>query len=301
MSLQSFIPTPQFSDYKEDFKDHYVLSRSEDGVIVAQAHTLGGPIQLNVENHRSISQLFKVIGGDPDNEIMIFTGTGPHFMASVDPDGFSLEAEDLEYWAYEYAYKDGCNNVSSLINDLEIPTIGAMNGPGFNAELCLMCDITICTEDTVIFDPHFAALGSVPGSGIHSCMQELLGVKPAAYALLTSEPINAQRALELGLVNEVVPRDHLLMRAKEIADDIMLLARTTRRLTTQIIRRPWKKRIVNDLDSGFGTHMFSHLANRVPIHTDINTEIDTEKQDSSKRSYKYYRKLLEAIDEAAKN
>src|SRR5690349_22234400 len=50
----------------------------------------------------------------------------------------SLEQEDLQYWAYEYAYKDGRINVSSLINDLEIPTIGVLNGPGFHTEICLM-------------------------------------------------------------------------------------------------------------------------------------------------------------------
>jgi enoyl-CoA hydratase/carnithine racemase len=294
MSLQNFIPTPQFSDYKEVFKENYKLSRSSDGVIVAEAHTLGGSIQLNVENHRSVGQLFKTIGADPENEVMIFTGTGPHFMASIDPEGFALEHENLEHWAYEYAYKDGRINVASLINDIEVPTIGAMNGPGFHSELCLMCDITICTEDTVIFDPHFAGIGSVPGDGIHSCLQELLGVKRAAYALLTGEPINAQRALELGLVNEVVPRDQLLSRAKELADDIMLQARTTRRLTTQIIRRPWKKRIVDDLDGGFGIQMFSHLAKRDALHEGVDP-------DNLDGSNKYYTKLLTALEEAAKN
>ncbi|NIB38690.1 enoyl-CoA hydratase/isomerase family protein [Pseudomaricurvus alkylphenolicus] len=289
MSLQNFVPTPQFSDYQEIFKENYKLSRSDDGVILAEAHTLDGPIQLSVENHRSVGQLFKTIGADPDNEVMIFTGTGPHFMLSIDPDGFALEAEDLEYWAYEYAYKDGRINVASLINDLEIPTIGAMNGPGFHSELCLMCDITICTEDTVIFDPHFAGLGSVPGDGIHSCLQELLGVKRAAYALLTGHTIDAQKALELGLVNEVVPRDQLIPRAKELADDMMLQSRTTRRLTTQIVRRPWKKRIVDDLDGGFGIQMFSHLTKRDTMHVDV---------EESAKNKKYFERLFEIRDKA---
>ena len=275
MSLQRFIPTPEFEDYKEVFKDNYKLSRSDNGVITAQAHTLNGPIQLSVENHRSVGQLFKTIGADPENEVMIFTGTGPHFMMSVDPTGFELESEDLEYWAYEYAYKDGRINVASLINDLEIPTIGAMNGPGFHSELCLMCDLTICTEDTVIFDPHFQGIGSVPGDGIHSCLQELLGVKRAAYALLTGQAIDAQKALELGLVNEVVPRDRLIPRAQELANDIMKQARTTRRLTTQIIRRPWKKRIVDDLDGGFGIQMFSHLSKRDALHVGVDEKTES--------------------------
>lgn len=265
MSLTNFLPTPEFEDYKEHFKNFYKLERREDGVLLVQAHTRGGPIQLSVENHRSVGQLFKTIGADPDNEIMIFTGSGEEFMMDSDPAGFKLEEENLDYWAYEYAYKDGRINVSSLINDLEIPTIGALNGPGFHTELCLMCDISICTEDTVIFDLHYD-IGSVPGDGIHSCFQELLGVKRAAYALLTGQAIDAKTALEYGMVNEIVPREKLVERAHQIADHIMTQPRTTRRLTTQIVRRPWRQRITNDLDGGFGIQMFGHLAKKRAMH-----------------------------------
>ena len=79
MSLVDFVDTPKFAEYKERFKQHYKLERREDGVILAQAHTSGGPIQLSVENHRSVGQLFKTIGADPENEVMIFTGFGRGF------------------------------------------------------------------------------------------------------------------------------------------------------------------------------------------------------------------------------
>lgn len=265
MSLQKFVPTPKFEDYKEQFKDFYKMERREDGVLLVRAHTNGGPIQLSVENHRSLGQMLKVIGADPENEILILTGSGDEFMMDSDPEGFKLEEEQLDYWAYEYAYKDGRINVSSLVNDLEIPTIGVLNGPGFHTEICLMCDITICSEDATIFDLHYD-IGSVPGDGIHSCFQELLGVKRAAYALLTGQAIDARTALEYGMVNEVLPRDRLVARAYQIADHIMTQPRTTRRLTTQIVRRPWKQRIVNDLDGGFGIQMFGHLAKKRAMH-----------------------------------
>lgn len=293
MSLQGFIETPSFEEYREVFKDHYELDRSADGIIVAKAHTRGGSVQLNVQNHRSVGQLFKTIGADPENEVMIFTGTGANFMASVDPDGFQLEEEDLHYWAYEYAFKDGRRNTLSLIGDLEIPTIGALNGAGFHSELCLMCDLTICSDDAVIFDPHFAGIGSVPGDGIHSCFQELLGVKRAAYALLTGEPITAQKALEYGLVNEVVPRDRLLDRAKELAQAILEQDRTTRRLATQVIRRPWKKRVADDLDGGFGMQMFAHVARNQALHT--GTAESDEQKDS------YFARLRQVIAASRKS
>jgi len=266
MSLTKFVPTPDFNEYSERFKEQYKLERRADGVILVQAHTKDGPIQLSVENHRALGQLFKTIGADPKNEVMIFTGSGKDFMMDADPEGFQLEQEDLAYWAYEYAYKDGRINVSSLINDLEIPTIGVLNGPGFHSEICLMCDLTICSEDTIIYDLHYD-IGSVPGDGIHSCFQELLGVKRAAYALLTGEAINAKTALEYGMVNEIVPRENLLERAWLLADHIMTQPRTTRRLTTQIVRRPWRQRITNDLDGGFGIQMFAHLAKKKAVHS----------------------------------
>ncbi len=202
MSLQEFLPTPKLEEYKEFFKDFYSMERRDDGVLLVQAHTNGGPIQLSVQNHRSLGQLLKVIGADPENEVLIFSGTGEEFMVDADPTGFEIEAEDNVYWSYEYAYKDGRINVSSMVNDLEIPTIGILNGSGFHSEIVLMCDITIAAEDAIIFDLHYA-IGSVPGDGIHTAFQEVLGTKRAAYALLTGEAIEFEHdKLQINLTKD---------------------------------------------------------------------------------------------------
>ena len=265
MSLSPFVPTPDFAEYSARFKDHFLMERRADGVLLVKAHTQGGSLQLSVENHRALGQMLKTVGADPKNEVLILTGSGDDFMMKIDPEGFALEHQDLRYWAYEYAYKDGRINVGALINDLEIPTIGVFNGSGAHAEICLMCDLTLCAEEAVLFDPHFT-MGSVPGDGIHSCLIELLGVKRAAYALITGQRIDAAAALDYGLVNEVLPRAKVLDRAWQLADHIMRQPRVTRRLTTQIIRRPWRKRIADDLDGGFGIQMFAHLAKNEAIH-----------------------------------
>jgi enoyl-CoA hydratase/carnithine racemase len=265
MSLQEFLPTPKLEEYSELFKDFFRMSRRPDGVLLVEAHTAGGPVQLSVQNHRALGQMLKVVGADPENELMILTGSGEEFMMDSDPEGFALEEADMPYWAYEYAYKDGRINVSSLVNDLEIPTIGIMNGPGFHSEIVLMCDLTLAAEDATIFDLHYD-IGSVPADGIHNAFQELLGTKRAAYALLTGEAITPQKALDYGLVNEVLPRDQLVERAYRIADHIMAQPRVTRRLTTQIVRRPWKRRVMEDLDGGFGIQMFGHVAKSMSIH-----------------------------------
>jgi enoyl-CoA hydratase/carnithine racemase len=275
VSLQKFVPTPRFEEYRETFKDFFKMDRREDGVLLVQAHTLDGPIQLSVQNHRALGQMLKVVGADPQNEVLILTGSGDEFMMRSDPHGFELETEDMPYWAYEYAYKDGRINVSALVNDLEIPTIGLFNGPGFHSEIVLMCDITLAAEGAVFFDLHYD-IGSVPADGIHNALQELLGTKRAAYALLTGEAIDANKALEYGLVNEVVPRDRLIERGYQLADHIMSQPRVTRRLTTQIVRRPWKKRITDDLDGGFGIQMFAHVSKQKTIHGDehIRSTVD---------------------------
>ena len=265
MPTRAFVAPPQLADYAERFKDYFTFERRADGVLLVRGHTRGGPILLSVEDHRALGQMLKTVGADPKNEILILSGTGDEFMMDTDEDGFALEDEDLSYWAYEYAYKDGRINVSALVNDLEIPTIGVLNGPGFHTEICLMCDLTICSDDAVLFDLHYD-IGSVPGDGIHSCFQELLGVKRAAYALLTGEAIDAQRALEYGMVNEVVPRAQLIDRAWQLADHIMSQPRTIRRLTTQIVRRPWRQRITDNLDGGFGIQMFGHVAQKASVH-----------------------------------
>jgi enoyl-CoA hydratase/carnithine racemase len=150
----------------------------------------------------------------------------------------------------------------AMIQDVEVPTIGVLNGSGGHAELALMCDICIMADDAIIADPHFL-YDIVPGDGIHSCLIELMGVRRAAYAMYMSEKITAQKALEYGLVNEVVPYDRLIPRAYEIADFIMKRHRTVRRLTAQVVKRPWKQRIVDDLDMTFGTEMFGDFCKNV--------------------------------------
>lgn len=69
MSLQEFIPSPKF----DEDKDFFDLARREDGVLLARAHTVGGPVQLSVQNHRAPGQFLKTVGADPENELLILT------------------------------------------------------------------------------------------------------------------------------------------------------------------------------------------------------------------------------------
>ena len=265
MSLTSYVPTPKFEEYKELFKEHFIMER-RDGIIELCMHTLGGDTQWSFELHRALWQAFQVVGADPENEVMILTTAGDTWIANMDDSSFSKEEEDRPYYSYEHMYYDGRRMLISLINDVEIPTIGVIPGPGAHTELALMCDLTICSDNTVLVDPHLD-LGLVPGDGIHSAFIELMGTKRAAYALLTCEILTAQKCLDYGLVNEVVPKDKVRARGWELAKRIMGRKRTTRRMTVPVIRRPWKQRIADDLDGGFAMEMHAYLCDS-PEHRD---------------------------------
>ena len=108
-------------------------------------------------------------------------------------------------------------------------------------------------------DGHFL-IGFVPGDGQLLSFQELIGVKRSSYALYTGQKIDARTALEWGLVNEVVPKDRLMERARELAATIMRQPRATRCMTHHLLSRPWKQRLINDFQAhitheGFGVHV----------------------------------------------
>lgn len=253
--LGGFVQRPEFDDYAEKYADHFVMER-RNGIIQVRMHTGGGPALFGFALHHAWGQVWQEIGNDPRNEVLILTGTGDRWL-DADPASY---AEPPTQWpdgfAYEHAYYDATKLLENLIFAVDIPTIAAINGPGVaHTEIALLCDITLCSEETTIVDPHFLT-GVAPGDGQQLSFQELMGTKRAAYYLYTSEPIDAPTALQLGLVNEVLPQERLLPRAWEIAEMIMQRPRATRRLTHAILQRPWKRRLVQDFGFGLAHEMF---------------------------------------------
>ncbi|HIM03307.1 MAG TPA: enoyl-CoA hydratase/isomerase family protein [Myxococcales bacterium] len=263
MALTQYVENPKFEEYSERFKEHFLMER-RGGILLLKMHTGGGNVKWGWELHRAIGQAFRTIGSDPENEVMILTSAGDYWIAGADSTSFEGEEEDPAFCSYEYMYTDGRRMVNSLVNEIEIPTIGVIPGPGFHLELALMCDLTICSDTAILADMHFEREW-VPGDGIHSAFIELLGVKRAAWVLLMNEQIDAQKALEYALVNEVVAKDELMDRAWQIAEQLASKKRITRRMATQIVRRPWKKRIADDLDAGWTAEMYAYLADQ-PRH-----------------------------------
>lgn len=253
-----YVDRPQFEIYSRKFAAFFHMER-RDGIILVRMHDRGGSAKFDFAAHNAWGQAWHEIGNDPANEVMILTGTGEEWIGNHE---MTFE-ESLEKRpavdVYDEGYYDGLKAIENLLFDIDIPTIAAVNGPGTFTMLGLICDITLCAESAAFFDCHFS-MGIVPGDGQHLAFQELIGTKRAAYHLYTGAPIDAHTALQLGLVNEVLPSERLLPRAWEIAAAIMQKPRIVRRMTSQVVRRPWKRRVVDDLQLAYAHEQLCVLA-----------------------------------------
>ena len=142
---------------------------------------------------------------------------------------------------WDRTYWEGKHLLMNLL-DIEVPMIAAVNGPALrHSELPLLCDIVLASNEAAFQDSGHFVNGLIPGDGMHVIYPMLLGLNRGRYFLLTGQTIEAQEALTLGLVNEVMPREDLLPRAwtlaEQLAQESDLVRRYTRVLMTQYIKR----------------------------------------------------------------
>ena len=243
-----------FDEYKDTFEEAIKLTRTEDGIVIARMHSNDNSAYWTPTHHNGWAQLSRMIGQDPENELLIITGTGDMWTDAmhieISLDALRSEAAHLAYnrSIYDDWYVDGQDLLKNMVFDLHIPTIGVINGPGAGHwEFAQVCDLCICSDDTYFCEPHFiAGPGFVPGDGQLLVYQHLLGTRRANYLALTGAQIDAQTALQWGLVNEVLPKDKLMDRAMELAHIIMQRDRIIRRLTHDILRQPWKHALTSN-------------------------------------------------------
>ena len=224
-----------FDDYRDAYE--HVSMRREDGILELTLHSGSGSLHWGSRPHTELGHCFAEIGCDPDNRIVILTGTGDEFIARLDRSWVREMTPEL--WHEIYAH--GRRLLLNLL-DVQVPMIAAVNGPAtVHAELALLCDIVIASETATFKDaPHFR-FGTVPGDGVHLVWPLLLGMNRGRHFLLTGKKFDAREAEQLGLVAEVLPRDALLARAWEIARDLArqpdITLRYTRVAITQLLRK----------------------------------------------------------------
>src|SRR5580698_1211014 len=232
-----------FDAYRDSFPNAR-LTRSESGVLEVALHTNGGTLIFDGHTHEQFVDLFHAVGSDPDNRVVILTGSGGAFMEEIRPDGFDFFSPR----GYDKIYREGKKVLMNIL-DIEAPMITALNGPVLlHSEYALLTDIVLATPETVFQDkPHFD-FGITPGDGVNLLWPEVIGSIRGRYFILTRQQLDAATAKDWGVVNEIVPADRLLARAHEIADGIAALPP----LTTRYARIALTQKLRRIIDEGVG-------------------------------------------------
>jgi enoyl-CoA hydratase/carnithine racemase len=204
--------------------------------------------------HRELPRAFMDIASDPDNEIVILTGTGESFCTHVD---FQSWASDRGPALQDRIFHEAKVLLRGLL-DIHVPVIGAVNGPArVHAELPLLSDVVLASDTAVFQDSVHWTIGAVPGDGVHVLWPMWLGPNRGRQFLYMSEEIGAQEALSLGLVAEVLPAERLLDRAFEIARLFVEKPRLTRRYARVALTLGIRRALEADFNEGLALQMLA--------------------------------------------
>jgi enoyl-CoA hydratase/carnithine racemase len=248
-----------------EYQNRYVFakfSRDEQGILQVRLHHKDGPMVWQEVVHRELPDLFLDIARDFDNRLVVLEGTGDTWCVDNDRPSFGGFARgwDKVYW-------EGKSLLMNLLA-IEVPVIVAVNGPArIHSEMPLLCDIVICSENTLFQDaPHLAHDGrppdmaSVPGDGVQCVWPALLGPNRGRYFLLMGHELSAREALTLGVVSEVLPLDKLHDRAMEIARELAARPTLALRYTRVALVQEWKELLLSKLGYGLALEGVAHPA-----------------------------------------
>jgi enoyl-CoA hydratase len=190
-----------------------VLFEVENGIALIY---LNRPERRNAINQDLLKHLYNYIdevAGNDDIKVAIITGKGRSFCSGLDL--AALGTENL------FDARGDGRDLPDVIGDCKKPIIGAINGHAITGgfEIALNCDFLIASEQASFADTH-AKVGIHPGWGMTQLLQQAVGQRRARQISFTCRFISAGEALQYGLVNEVVPHEELVPRAKQIAADI---------------------------------------------------------------------------------
>lgn len=184
--------------------------------------TINRESKLNALNKLTLAELHFALSdafNNPEVGGIILTGAGPKaFVAGADISEFAdLNTDEGRIFAQE-----GHHEVFDRMHNSEKPIIAAINGfaLGGGLELAMACHIRIASENTRLGLPE-VTLGLIPGYGGTQRLTQLLGRGRALEMILTADMIPAAKALEIGLVNEVVAPENLLVAAEEKMNKIL--------------------------------------------------------------------------------
>jgi enoyl-CoA hydratase/carnithine racemase len=202
--------------------------------------TLNRPDQLNAMNAQLCEELhvaLHAIAGERDCRAVILTGGGRGFCAGVDLHGYGAAPgnDGSDEPRDRLANQQHMSTAILALRALPQPVIAAVNGPaaGFGLALALGCDIRYAAPEAV-FRVAFINIGvSNCDMGTSWLLPRLIGASRSHELMLTGRRFDAQEALQIGLLADVVEQSLLLERAREAAEQIAALAPWGVRLTKQ--------------------------------------------------------------------
>jgi enoyl-CoA hydratase/carnithine racemase len=225
---------------------HLRMTRDDNGVLLVEMHTNGGPIRFDATDHEEFVEAFYRIGRDRANSIVILTGVSD-FMADIDIASFGNVA-DPNVWSK--IHDEGVQLLENLAN-IRVPVIAAVEGRAhLHSEYALLANIVVAGRSANFSDiVHFAG-GLVPGDGIFTVWSYRAGAGRAEAFLLDPQPISAAVAAEWGVVAHVVEDGNAVQKARDIAALYLKQPYLTRRNTRIHFMQPLKERIIRQVGYG---------------------------------------------------
>ena len=179
--------------------------------------TLNRPANMNALNtlvFEELGHVFTDIETDEAVRVVILTGGETFFAAGADITELAhvITPDD----AYRFARLS--RGVFRQIEETDKPVIAAISGfaLGGGCELALCCDLRIASDKAAFGQPEIK-IGVIPGAGGTQRLPRIIGLTKAKELLYTGDPIDAQEAYRIGLVNKVVPTDKLMDEAYAMA------------------------------------------------------------------------------------
>lgn len=165
------------------------------------------------------------------------------------------------------------NDVARAFLATEIPIIAAINGPavGGGLTLSLTCDFRIACEEAK-FIAGFTRVGLAPEYGSSFLLARIVGLTWASEMIFTGRVINAHKALSIGLISEVVPRQHLLDKAQSIARKVASFSPFAVRMSKKVLRQGLECTLSQALD--YETLALTHCFNTLDHEESVNAFLE---------------------------
>src|SRR5712691_1880210 len=175
------------------------------------------PTSLNALNSQTLRELTQAVRDSADQRAIVLTGAGDKaFVAGAD----IAEMLPMTPWAAREFSELG-HLLTALLEDIPCATIAAVNGYalGGGLELAVACDIIYASENARLGLPE-VSLGVTPGFGGTQRLVRLVGKLRAKEMIFTGDMVDAKTALDIGLLNGIVPREQLLAHCIQLAGKI---------------------------------------------------------------------------------